>query len=67
MYVCHGLVSSLRSDKVQFKDLRTFDPYRTYLSKQDEGQKMFQDVTKKFSGFSSFIDVSETWAIKVSD
>ncbi|RSH95410.1 hypothetical protein EHS25_000497 [Saitozyma podzolica] len=39
-----------------FKDLRTFDPYRTYLSKQDEGQKMFQDVTKKFSGFSSFID-----------
>lgn len=73
-----GPVSSVVSDKAQFKDLRTFDPYRTYLSKQDEGQKMFQDVTKKFSGFSSFIDVSEAititasdssaaWAIQVSD
>lgn len=41
----------------QLKDLKSFDPYRTYLSKQDECQKMFQDVLKKYSGFSSFIEV----------
>ncbi|WVN91089.1 uncharacterized protein L203_106336 [Cryptococcus depauperatus CBS 7841] len=36
--------------------LRTFDPYRTYLSKQDESQKLFQDCLKRFSSFSSFIE-----------
>jgi hypothetical protein len=59
MYVRRNFVLSIVSDEGQLKDLRTFDPYRTYLSKQDEGQKMFQDVMKKFSSFSSFIDVSE--------
>ncbi|WVW79055.1 hypothetical protein I302_101018 [Kwoniella bestiolae CBS 10118] len=39
-----------------FKNLRTFDPYRTYLSKQDESQKLFQDSLKKFHGFASFIE-----------
>nr|XP_031862275.1 uncharacterized protein CI109_002240 [Kwoniella shandongensis]KAA5529347.1 hypothetical protein CI109_002240 [Kwoniella shandongensis] len=39
-----------------FKDLRTFDPYRTYLSKQDESQKMFQESLRKFPGFVSFIE-----------
>ncbi|WWC91355.1 uncharacterized protein L201_006298 [Kwoniella dendrophila CBS 6074] len=38
------------------KTLRTFDPYRTYLSKQDESQKLFQDSLKKFNGFASFIE-----------
>ncbi|OWZ53685.1 hypothetical protein C368_04069 [Cryptococcus neoformans 125.91] len=39
-----------------FKTLRTFDPYRTYLSKQDESQKLFQDSLKKFIGFGTFIE-----------
>ena len=42
----------------QLRDLRTLDPYRTYLSKQDESQKMFADVVRKYSNFSSFIEVS---------
>ncbi|OCF31354.1 hypothetical protein I316_06959 [Kwoniella heveanensis BCC8398] len=39
-----------------FKDLRTFDPYRTYLGKQDESQRLFQESLKRYPGFSSFID-----------
>ncbi|KAK8843437.1 hypothetical protein IAR55_007094 [Kwoniella newhampshirensis] len=39
-----------------FKDLRTFDPYRIYLSKQDESQKLFQESLKRFPGFASFIE-----------
>lgn len=42
----------------QLRDPSTFAPYRTYLGKQDEVQKLFQDALKKYSGFSSFIDVS---------
>ncbi|WRT68909.1 uncharacterized protein IL334_005891 [Kwoniella shivajii] len=38
------------------KTLRTFDPYRTYLSKQDESQKLFQESARKFPGFVSFIE-----------
>ncbi|KAK4685638.1 hypothetical protein P7C73_g4506, partial [Tremellales sp. Uapishka_1] len=38
------------------KDLKTFGPYRTYLSKQDDSQKTFQEVLKKFSSFGSYIE-----------
>lgn len=41
----------------QLRDLKTFDPYRTYLSKQDEAQKMFQDVLRKHSSFGAYIEV----------
>ncbi|WWC73238.1 uncharacterized protein I206_107204 [Kwoniella pini CBS 10737] len=36
--------------------LRTFDPYRTYLSKQEESQRLFQDSLKRFQGFAIFIE-----------
>ncbi|WVQ81448.1 hypothetical protein IAT38_003572 [Cryptococcus sp. DSM 104549] len=58
-----GMLSSGRPEELvgdvclkHFKTLRTFDPYRTYLSKQDESQKLFQDSLRKFSGFASFIE-----------
>ncbi|WVF65702.1 hypothetical protein IAT40_000433 [Kwoniella sp. CBS 6097] len=38
------------------KDLRTFDPYRTYLAKQDESQRLFQESLKRYPGFASFIE-----------
>ncbi|ORX38894.1 hypothetical protein BD324DRAFT_296964 [Kockovaella imperatae] len=38
------------------RELKTFEPYRSYLSKQDESQRMFQDVLKKYSSFNSFIE-----------
>ncbi|WVR09186.1 hypothetical protein IAU60_006248 [Kwoniella sp. DSM 27419] len=38
------------------KTLRTLDPYRTYLSKQDESQRLFQESLRKFPGFASFIE-----------
>ncbi|WWC64175.1 uncharacterized protein I303_106783 [Kwoniella dejecticola CBS 10117] len=38
------------------KILRTFDPYRTYLSKQDESQRLFQESLRKFPGFALFIE-----------
>jgi hypothetical protein len=40
------------------RDLKTFDPYRQYISKQDESQKVLQDVLRKYPGFVSFIEVS---------
>ncbi|KAL7421475.1 hypothetical protein Q5752_004362 [Cryptotrichosporon argae] len=39
-----------------FKDLKTFEPYRTYISKQDEAQKTFQEMLKKVPTFGSFIE-----------
>jgi hypothetical protein len=55
------LLLSLGSSQLtsQMKELRTFDPYRAYLSKQDESQKMFQEVLKKYSSFAAFIEVSD--------
>lgn len=37
----------------------TFAPYRVYLGKQDEAQKLFQETLKKHPGFGTFIDVSK--------
>ncbi|WVQ75384.1 hypothetical protein IAR50_005004 [Cryptococcus sp. DSM 104548] len=60
--LCEMLAAGHAEDAVgdvclkHFKTLRTFDPYRTYLSKQDESQKLFQESLKKFSGFASFIE-----------
>ncbi|TYJ55176.1 hypothetical protein B9479_004110 [Cryptococcus floricola] len=60
--LCEMLAAGRAEDTVgdvclkHFKTLRTFDPYRTYLSKQDESQKLFQESLKKFSGFASFIE-----------
>jgi hypothetical protein len=34
------------------------EPYRTYLNKQDESQRMFQDVLRKYPNFASYIEVS---------
>ena len=43
---------------VKLVDLPTFAPYRVYLGKQDEVQKLFQETLKKHPGFGTFIDVS---------
>ena len=43
---------------VQLRDLKTLDPYRTYLNKQDESQRMFADVARKHSSFNAYIEVS---------
>jgi hypothetical protein len=42
-----------------FKEHRGFDNYKTYYTKREEAQTIFErEVAKKSSGFGSFIDVS---------
>jgi hypothetical protein len=42
-----------------FKELRGFDNYKTYYTKREEAQIIFErEASKKSSGFASFIDVS---------
>ncbi|ORY29168.1 hypothetical protein BCR39DRAFT_533070 [Naematelia encephala] len=38
------------------KELRTFEPYRAYLGKQDESQKMLQDCLRRFTGLETYIE-----------
>lgn len=46
----------------KLRDMRTLDPYRTYLSKQDESQKTFQEVFKRYSSFGAYIEVSSRYS-----
>lgn len=43
---------------MQLKQLKTFDPYRTYIGNQDESQKLFQEMLKKHPRFVQYMDVS---------
>jgi protein ECT2 len=41
-----------------FRDLKGFDNYKVYYTKREEAQTIFErEVSKKSSGFASFIDV----------
>lgn len=51
-------MTALATADVKLRDMRTLDPYRTYLSKQDESQKTFQEVFRKYSSFGAYIEVS---------
>lgn len=44
------------ADNPQLKARKTMDPYRTYISNQDEAQKAFQELYKK-DEFRNYVDV----------